>query len=192
MERLGEALRQKRYMKTIKELEQSAFDSLKGQFGYANKLSAPRLSKIVISVGTGSGLKKDRNRNQLVVDRLTKITGQKAALRSAKKSVASFKLRQGEAIGAIVTLRGKRMYDFLDKLIHVSFPRTKDFRGIPETNVDQLGNMTTGIKEHTIFPEIHDEELKDVFSMAISIVTTSKNREEALAFFKLLGMPFKK
>lgn len=179
-------------MKTTKELEQSAFDSLKGQFGYANKLSAPRLSKVVISVGTGSGLKKDRNRNQLVVDRLTKITGQKAALRSAKKSVASFKLRQGEAIGAIVTLRGKKMYDFLDKLIHVSFPRTKDFRGIPETNVDQLGNMTTGIKEHTIFPEIHDEELKDVFSMAISIVTTAKEREEALAFFRLLGMSFKK
>lgn len=179
-------------MKTTKELEQSAFESLKGQFGYTNKLSAPRLSKVVISVGTGSGLKKDRNRNQLVVDRLTKITGQKAALRSAKKSVASFKLREGEAIGVIVTLRGKRMYDFLDKLIHVSFPRTKDFRGIPETNVDQLGNMTTGIKEHTIFPEIQDEELKDVFSMAVSIVTTAKGKEEALAFFKLLGMPFKK
>lgn len=179
-------------MKTTKELEQGAYEQLKGQFGYTNKLSAPRLTKVVISVGTGSGLRKDRNRNTLVIDRLTKITGQKAALRAAKKSVASFKLRQGEAIGAIVTLRGKRMYDFLDKLIHVSFPRTKDFRGIPETNVDSLGNMTTGIKEHTIFPEIHDEELKDVFSMAISIVTTAKGCEEALAFFKLLGMPFKK
>lgn len=179
-------------MKTTKELEQSAYEGLKGQFGYTNKLSAPRLTKVVISVGTGSGLRKDRNRNTLVIDRLTKITGQKAALRAAKKSVASFKLRQGEAIGAIVTLRGKRMYDFLDKLINVSFPRTKDFRGIPESNVDSLGNMTTGIKEHTIFPEIHDEELKDVFSMAISLVTTAKNREEALAFFKLLGMPFKK
>lgn len=179
-------------MKTIKELEYSSFDALKEQFGYKNRLSAPRLTKIVLSVGTGSGLKKDRNRNQLVVDRLTKITGQRAALRSAKKSVASFKLRQGEAIGAIVTLRGKRMYEFLDKMIHIAFPRTKDFRGIPETNVDSLGNMTTGIKEHTIFPEIHDEELKDVFSLAISLVTTAKSKEEALAFFKLIGMPFKK
>jgi large subunit ribosomal protein L5 len=179
-------------MKTIKELEYSSFDALKEQFGYKNRLSAPRLTKIVLSVGTGSGLKKDRNRNQLVVDRLTKITGQRAALRSAKKSVASFKLRQGEAIGAVVTLRGKRMYEFLDKLIHIAFPRTKDFRGIPETNVDSLGNMTTGIKEHTIFPEIHDEELKDVFSLAISLVTTAKSKEEALAFFKLIGMPFKK
>lgn len=179
-------------MKTIKELEYSSFDALKEQFGYKNRLSAPRLTKIVLSVGTGSGLKKDRNRNQLVVDRLTKITGQRAALRSAKKSVASFKLRQGEAIGAVVTLRGKRMYEFLDKMIHIAFPRTKDFRGIPETNVDSLGNMTTGIKEHTIFPEIHDEELKDVFSLAISLVTTAKTKEEALAFFKLIGMPFKK
>jgi large subunit ribosomal protein L5 len=179
-------------MKSIKTLEQESFATMKDVFGYTNMLSAPRLTKIVISVGTGSGIKKDRNRNTLVVDRLTKITGQRAALRSAKKSVASFKLREGEAIGVIVTLRGQRMYDFIDKLIKVSFPRTKDFRGIPESNVDSLGNMTTGIKEHTIFPEIQDEELKDVFSMAISVVTTAKTRDEALAFFKHLGMPFKK
>jgi large subunit ribosomal protein L5 len=179
-------------MKSVKILEQESYDMMKGDFGYTNKLSAPHLTKIVISVGTGSGLKKDRNRNVLVVDRLTKITGQKAALRAAKKSVASFKLREGEAIGAIVTLRGKRMYDFLDKLIKIAFPRTKDFRGIPESNVDTLGNMTTGIKEHTIFPEIQDEELKDVFSLAISIVTTAKSKDEALRFFKSIGMPFKK
>jgi large subunit ribosomal protein L5 len=179
-------------MKSVKTLEQEAFNVMKGDFGYTNKLSAPHLTKIVISVGTGSGIKKDRNRNTLVVDRLTKITGQRAALRSAKKSVASFKLREGEAIGAIVTLRGKRMYDFIDKLIKIAFPRTKDFRGIPETNVDSLGNMTTGIKEHTIFPEIQDEELKDVFSLAISVVTTAKSKEEALTFFKHIGMPFKK
>ena len=179
-------------MKSVKELESASFDVMKSDFGYTNKLSAPHLTKIVISVGTGSGIKKDRNRNVLVIDRLTKITGQKAALRSAKKSVASFKLREGEAIGAIVTLRGKRMYDFLDKLIKIAFPRTKDFRGIPESNVDSLGNMTTGIKEHTIFPEIHDEELKDVFSLAITVVTTAKSKEEAMVFFKQIGMPFKK
>ncbi len=179
-------------MDSIKTMEGKAYDAMKAQFGYTNKLSAPRLSKIVLSVGTGSGMKKDRNRNTLVVDRLTKITGQKAALRAAKKSVASFKMREGDPVGVMVTLRGEKMYSFIDKLIKVSFPRTKDFRGIPETNVDALGNMTTGIKEHTIFPEIHDEELKDVFSLAISVVTTAKSKDEALVFFKHLGMPFKK
>jgi large subunit ribosomal protein L5 len=179
-------------MEAIKTLEQKAYNALKQEFGYKNQLSAPRLTKVVISVGTGSGMKKDRNRNSLVVDRLTKITGQRAALRAAKKSVASFKMREGDPVGVIVTLRGKRMYDFLDKLIKVAFPRTKDFRGIPTSNVDSLGNMTTGIKEHTIFPEIQDEELKDVFSLAISVVTTASNKKEALAFFNHLGMPFKK
>jgi large subunit ribosomal protein L5 len=179
-------------MEAIKTLEGKAYDALKKEFGYNNKLSAPRLTKVVISVGTGSGMKKDRNRNTLVVDRLTKITGQRAALRAAKKSVASFKMREGDPVGVIVTLRGKRMYDFLDKLVKVAFPRTKDFRGIPTSNVDTLGNMTTGIKEHTIFPEIQDEELKDVFSLAISVVTTADNKKEALAFFNHLGFPFKK
>lgn len=179
-------------MEAIKIKEQKAYDVMKSQFGYTNQLSAPRLTKVVLSVGTGSGMKKDRNRNTLVLDRLTKISGQKAAMRAAKKSVASFKMREGDPVGVVVTLRGQRMYDFLDKLIKIAFPRTKDFRGIPETNIDSLGNMTTGIKEHTIFPEIQDEELKDVFSMAITVVTTAKGKEEATAFLKHLGMPFKK
>lgn len=179
-------------VKSVKELEANSFDSLKGEFGYKNSLSAPRLVKVVLSVGTGKGIKNNKNFNDLVLDRLSKITGQRGAIRKAKKAIASFKTRQGDAIGVVVTLRGTKMYDFLDKLLKVSLPRTKDFRGVNISGVDQLGNMTMGIKEHTIFPEIKDEELKDVFSLAITMVTTSRSKKEAEAFFKLIGVPFAK
>ena len=174
------------------EKQKTAFESMKTSFGYTNVNAAPKLTKVVISVATGSDMKKDRNRNKLVVDRLAKISGQKPALRKAKKSVASFKLREGEEIGVMVTLRGKRMFGFLDKLFNVAIPRTKDFRGINRTGIDMMGNFTFGIKEHTIFPEIHDEEIKDVFGMAVTMVTTAKNKEEAGAFLDLLELPFKK
>ena len=162
------------------------------QFGYKSVLAAPRLVKIVISSGTGTGMKKDRNKNDTIMDRLTRITGQRPTVRSAKKSVASFKVRQGDPIGVAVTLRGARMYHFLDKLVNIAIPRTKDFRGIDPKGVDNIGNMTLGIKEHTIFPETSDEDLKDVFGFAITLVSTAKNRDEALAFFAHLGIPFKK
>jgi large subunit ribosomal protein L5 len=179
-------------IKSVKELEAKAFESMKGTFGYKNKLSAPRLVKVVMSIGTGSGIKKDKNRNDLVLDRVAKIVGQKPAIRKAKKSIASYKSREGDAIGVMVTLRSAKMYDFLERLLKVALPRTKDFRGVNISGVDQLGNMTLGIKEHTIFPEIRDEELKDVFSLAITIVTTATNKKEAEEFFKIIGMPFAK
>jgi large subunit ribosomal protein L5 len=172
--------------------QNTSFETMKAEFGYTNINAAPKLTKVVISVATGSDMKKDRNRNKLVLDRLTKITGQKPALRKAKKSVASFKLREGEEIGVMVTLRGKRMYSFLDKLFTVSLPRTKDFRGINRSGIDNMGNFTFGIKEHTIFPEIQDEEIKDVFGMAITLVTTAKTKAEAAAFLDILELPFKK
>lgn len=159
---------------------------------YKNKLAAPRLVKVVIATGTGSGMKKDRTRNDLVADRIAKITGQKPSTRAAKQSVASFKIRTGDQVGVAVTLRDARMMHFLDKLIHIALPRTKDFRGIDPKVVDSIGNMTIGIKEHTIFPETSDEDLKDVFGMAITIVTTAKTKDAAIAFFKHLGIPFKK
>jgi large subunit ribosomal protein L5 len=170
----------------------SAYEKMKADFGYTNVNASPKITKVVISVATGSDMKKDRNRNKLVLDRLTKITGQLPALRKAKKSVASFKLREGEEIGVMVTLRGKRMYSFLDKLFTVSLPRTKDFRGINRSGIDMMGNFTFGIKEHTIFPEIQDEEIKDVFGMAVTLVTTAKNKDEAGAFLDILELPFKK
>lgn len=179
-------------MTTTKQKEAKAFETMKGEFGYTNKMAAPKLTKVVVNVGTGSGSKKDKNKNDFVAKRLATITGQKASLRGAKKSIASFKLREGDPIGVMVTLRGARMYGFLDKLLNVAIPRTKDFRGLNRTAVDDIGNMTLSIKEHTIFPETVDEELKDVFGLSVTIVTTAKTKKEAAAFFDLIGIPFKK
>jgi large subunit ribosomal protein L5 len=178
-------------MKIVKEKELNTAKALK-DFGYKNAISAPHLTKVSISVGTGSGMKKDREKNNLVADRLAKITGQKPALRAAKKSVAGFKTREGDPVGLMVTLRGARMYHFIDKLINIALPRTKDFRGIDPKSVDAIGNMTIGIKEHTIFPECSDEDLRDVFGLAITLGTTAKNKAEALAYFNHIGIPFKK
>lgn len=155
-------------------------------------MQVPRLLKAVVSVGTGSQIKKDSKKNDFITDRLSKITGQKASPRPAKKAVATFKTRKGDILGAMVTLRGTRMNLFLDKFLNVALPRTKDFKGISRNAVDQMGNLTIGIKEHSIFPETADEDLKDVFGLAITIVTTAKNKEEATAFFEYLGIPFKK
>ncbi|TSC68163.1 MAG: large subunit ribosomal protein L5 [Parcubacteria group bacterium Gr01-1014_72] len=175
---------------TIKELERSAFEALKENFGYKNPMQVPRLLKVVISAGTGSF--KDKKKIDVVSDRLTKITGQKPSPRGAKKSIASFKVRQGETVGVQATLRGERMRGFLEKLLNVAFPRTKDFRGISEGSVDGMGNITIGIREHTIFPETTDEELKDVFGMSVTIVTSARTKQEAVAFLRHIGVPFAK
>lgn len=179
-------------METVKQKEKKSYATLKGEFGYKSSMAAPRLTKVVVAVGTGSGVKRDKDRNKFIMDRIAKITGQKPSLRGAKKSVASFKIRTGDPIGVVVTLRGARMYGFLDKLINVAIPRTKDFRGMERKIVDNIGNLTMSIKEHTIFPETGDEELKDVFGMAVTIVTTAKTKPEATKFFELIGVPFKK
>lgn len=177
---------------TIKEKEKSAFEVMKNDFHYKNVMAAPRLKKIVINVGTGTMIKKDKNKNDSIAERLAKITGQKATKKGAKKSIASFKVRQGDPIGVVVTMREKRMYDFLEKLINVALPRTKDFRGINRSTLDDIGNMTMGIKEHSIFPETADEDIKDVFSLSITLVSSAKTKEEGRKFFELLGIPFKK
>jgi large subunit ribosomal protein L5 len=177
-------------METTKEKSKKAFERMKESFGYTNVMQTPRLKKVVVSVGVGSF--KDKNKNKIVEDRLVKIAGQKAAPRGAKQSVAAFKVRQGDTVGYQVTLRGARMYDFLDRLLNIALPRTKDFRGISSDSVDEMGNYTLGVREHTIFPESSDEELKDVFSLAITVVTTAHGKKEAKAFFDSLGFPFKK
>lgn len=177
-------------IKTIKEKNDAAFKTLSEGQGYKNPMQAPRLVKVVVSSGVGSF--KDKKKIDLVSDRLTKITGQKAVKKGAKISIAAFKVREGDPVGFQVTLRGKRMYDFLDKLINIALPRTKDFRGISSSAIDGMGNYTLGIREHTIFPETVDEELKDIFGMAITVVTTAKSKDEAKAFFDHLGFPFKK
>jgi len=177
-------------MKTTKQKQNEVFAALKEKMGWTNPMQAPRLSKVVISVGTGSF--KDKKKNELVAARLMKITGQKPAPRGAKRAIASFKTRLGDLIGYQITLRGPRLFGFLDKFLNVALPRTKDFRGISPKAVDEMGNITIGIKEHTIFPETADEDLRDVFGLAITIVTTAQNRAEALAFFEHIGIPFRK
>lgn len=177
-------------MESVKIKEKKAFNTLKGQFGYKNPMAAPRLVKVIVSSTTGSS--KQKGRNDLVADRLAKITGQKPTLRGAKKSIASFKLREGEKIGVMVTLRKSKMYGFLDKFINIAAPRTRDFRGYSRKSIDVMGNLTIGLREQTIFPETVDEDLKDVFGMSVIMVTTAKTKEEATAFFELLGIPFKK
>ncbi len=177
-------------MKTTKEISKGAYAVLKDEFGFKNVMQSPRLVKVVVSTGFGSI--KDKKKIELIADRISRITGQKAAVRKAKKSISSFKVREGDPVGYQITLRGARMYDFLDRLIHVAFPRTKDFRGISRTSIDEMGNYTLGIKEHTIFAETTDEELKDVFGMAVTIVTTSSDKKQTERFLEVIGLPFKK
>lgn len=176
--------------KNLKEKIGQSFDHLKAGQGYKNTMQSPRFSKVVISVGVGSF--KDKKKIELAEDRIKKITGQKASRKGAKQSVAAFKVREGDPVGLQVTLRGKRMYDFLDKLVNIALPRTKDFRGIPTTSIDEMGNYTLGIKEHTIFPETPDEDLKDVFGLAVTVVTTAKSKAELKAFLEYLNFPFRK
>ncbi len=156
-----------------------------------NPMAVVRLSKIVVNTGVGK-VNKDKKRMELIADRLAKITGQKTAPRGAKKSIASFKMRQGDIVGLMVTLRGGRARGFLEKLLNVVLPRVRDFRGFPEKSVDAMGNLTIALREHTVFPETADEDLKDVFGLAITLVTTAKTRPEALDFFHTLGFPFQR
>lgn len=178
-------------MELVQDKQKKAFDTLKKDFEWVNPMQAPRIEKVVISVGIGKML-KDKHKVELVADRLQKITGQKASPRGAKKSIATFKTRVGDVIGYQVTLRGARAVDFLNRLLHVALPRTKDFKGVPTTSIDEMGNYTLGIKEHTVFAETADEELKDVFGLAITVVTTAKDKKMAKAYLQHLGFPFKK
>ncbi len=154
-------------------------------------MQAPKVAKVVVSVGTGR-MAKDKGKVELVEDRLRKITGQKPATRGAKQAISTYKTRVGDKVGLQITLRGKRMEDFLNRLVHVALPRTKDFKGITTSAIDEMGNYTLGIKEHSVFPETADEDIKDVFGMAVTVVTTAKNKKEAEAYLRHLGFPFKK
>jgi large subunit ribosomal protein L5 len=177
-------------MKSVHEKQREAFTAFKEKSGYTNTMQMPRLVKVVIGVGVGSF--KDKKKIEIVEDRLAKITGQKGARRGAKQAIASYKTRIGDTVGIIVTLRGARMRGFLDKFLNIALPRTRDFRGLSPTAIDEMGNLTLGIKEHTIFPEAVDEDLRDVFGMGITVVTTAQNQKEARAYLEYLGFPFKK
>lgn len=178
-------------MESVLKKQKKIFSALKSEFNYTNKMQAPQIKTVVVSTGTGKK-NTDKHAMSVIEDRLAKITGQKVAPRGAKKSIAAFKVRQGDTIGYQVTLRGKRMYDFLDRLITIALPRTRDFRGLSVDSIDEMGNYTIGIREHIIFPETSDEDLKDVFGFSVTIVTTARTKKEAQALLENLGFPLKK
>ncbi len=165
--------------------------ALSDKFAYENEFLIPRLQKVVLNVGFGHHV-KEKEYIAAVEKGLTKIAGQKIVFTQAKKSISAFKIREGLVIGAKVTLRGDRMYDFVEKLVNITFPRVRDFRGITDKSVDRNGNLTVGFKEFVSFPEIHVEEVDSVFGLEICLATTATNKEEGLELFRLLGFPFKK
>lgn len=170
--------------------QEDVVPAMKEKFGYKNDHQVPKLVKIVLNMGVGEASHNSKIA-EAIEAQLTKIAGQKAVVTKAKKSIASYKLREGMPVGAMATLRGERMYDFLQKLICVVLPRIRDFRGISAKSFDGRGNYTMGLKEQALFPEITYEEVDLVKGMNVSVITTAETDEEARELLRLLGMPFK-
>ena len=166
------------------------------KFGYKNAMAVPKVEKVIVNTGFGkvvaSQTKEEQKKTQdFILQELSLICGQRPVFKKAKKSISSFKIREGMEIGAAVTLRGKKMTDFLERLVHIVLPRSRDFRGIEKTSVDQRGNFTIGLKEHIAFPEVSPEKAKTIFGLEITVVTTAKSREEGIELLKSLGFPIK-
>ncbi|MCX7302606.1 MAG: 50S ribosomal protein L5 [Rhodobacterales bacterium] len=164
--------------------------ALKEQFGYKNDMQIPRLEKIVLNIGAGAEAVRDSKKAKSAQEDLSTIAGQKAVITKAKKSIAGFRVREDMPLGAKVTLRGDRMYEFLDRLITVAMPRIRDFRGVNGKSFDGRGNYATGLKEHIVFPEINFDKVDEVWGMDIVICTTAKTDAEAKALLKQFNMPF--
>lgn len=165
--------------------------ALMEKFQYSSVMEVPKLEKVVLNMGIGEA-RENPKALESAVEELTIISGQRPVVTKAKKSIANFKVREGMSVGAKVTLRGERMYDFLDKLMNISLPRVRDFRGVSATSFDGRGNYALGIKEQLIFPEIEYDKVEAIRGLDIIIVTTAKTDEEAKEFLSLMGMPFKK
>lgn len=170
--------------------EDNVRPALMKRFDYNNVMQVPRVVKVVVNVGVGEALENARALDATVEDIQT-ITGQKPVVTRARKSVANFKLREGRAIGVKVTLRGERMWSFLDRLMNVALPRTRDFRGIPASAFDGRGNYTLGLREQILFPEIEYDQIDKVRGMEVTVVTTAETDEEGRELLRMLGMPFK-
>ncbi|MFA6422264.1 MAG: 50S ribosomal protein L5 [Candidatus Buchananbacteria bacterium] len=175
------------YTKYEKEIR----PALKEKFGFKNEMAIPKILKVTVNSGINAR-GGDNHFVDVVEETLMKVTGQKPIKTKAKKAISAFKVREGMVVGATVTLRGQRMFDFLDKLVNISIPRIRDFRGLPVKNVDKQGNLNLGLKEHTVFPEIKADELEKVHGLQIAVTTNASNYEEGLELFKLLGFPFQK
>ncbi|MBR9765085.1 MAG: 50S ribosomal protein L5 [Rhodobacteraceae bacterium] len=164
--------------------------ALKEEFGYKNEMQIPRLDKIVLNIGCGAEAVRDSKKAKSAQEDLTQIAGQKAVVTKAKKSIAGFRVREDMPLGAKVTLRGDRMYEFLDRLITIAMPRIRDFRGVPGKSFDGRGNYAMGIKEHIVFPEINFDKVDEVWGIDVVIGTTAKTDAEAKALLKAFNMPF--
>lgn len=179
-------------MQSIKEKYiKDAVPKMMKEFGLKSPMAVPRMLKVTVNVGTGK-MRDKKDAVETVEKHLTLITGQKPSPRPARIAVASFKTREGMVVGYKVTLRGQRMYDFLDRLVHFAIPRMRDFGGISLKSVDQNGNLTYGIREHIVFPEMIGEDVKNIFGLEVTVSTNSGNRERAIELFRLLGFPLKK
>lgn len=179
-------------MSTFKDLyNEHITDSLMKKFNYSSKMEVPRLEKIVINMGVGEA-STDSKYIEAAVKDLELIAGQKPVVTKARKSIAGFKIREGQTIGAKVTLRGENMYNFMEKLIKIALPRVRDFRGVSKTAFDGKGNYTLGVKEQIIFPEIEYDQILKIRGMDIVFVTTAKTNEEAFELLSSFGMPFRK
>jgi len=179
-------------MQSLKEkYQKEVVLKMKEQLGYKNNLAVPRLAKIVINIGIGK-FREDQKFMEKIEDNLKRITGQKPVYTLSKKSISAFKVRSGDKVGLKITLRGPRMYQFLDKLINITFPRVRDFQGIDsKKSLDQQGNLNIGFKEQIVFPEIKSDEVEKVHGLEVAITTTAKNWEEGYYLLKFLGFPFK-
>ncbi len=170
--------------------EKEVRQALVQEFGYENPMQAPRLEKIVVNMGLGEAINNGKILDASV-EQLAAMTGQKPVVTRARKSIANFKLRQGQSIGAMVTLRGERAYEFFDRLVSIALPRVRDFKGVSPKAFDGKGNYTLGIKEQIIFPEINYDKVEKIKGMNITVVTTARNDEEGRALLRHLGMPFR-
>lgn len=170
--------------------QKTVVPALQEKFGYTNMLATPRITKVVVNVGVGKGL-KDPKFNEVVESTLVRISGQVPVKIKARKSISNFKIRAGQVVGMAVTLRGARMYDFIDKLVNVAFPRIRDFRGLELKGIDRAGNFSVGFKEHIAFPEIKSDEVDQLHGLQVVITTTAKTQDEGLALLRLLGFPFR-
>jgi len=174
-----------------KQYNEKVIPEMKKKFGYENNLAVPGIVKVVLNVGVGPGL-KDADYLAGIKDMLARISGQAPVETKAKKSIASFKIREGMVVGAKVTLRGSRMYDFIEKLINVTLPRVRDFRGLDVKNFDGHGNYSIGFKEHVAFPEIKSDEVEKIYGLEVNIATSAESDEKGYELLKLIGFPFKK
>ena len=175
-----------------KQFEKDVRPAVMKEFGYKNVMAVPTIEKVVLNIGLSKAL-ADKKWIDVAVDILTRITGQKPVLTKAKKSISNFKIREGMVVGAMVTLRGDKMYDFLQKMAQVTFPRMRDFHGLDKKKgFDNHGNYSIGFKEHTVFPEIKSDEVENLHGLEVSIKTTSPNNEQTLFMLQTMGFPFKK